>query len=314
MKILTFTFFTLMSFQWLMAEPLTTADRMDLIDRLDTLKDKAQDHAKGRFGDAVTAFNEGMRSNDAATALYLKCVEKVDFTDRDRKAADFREWKKKNKERLGDEGHALALRHQLRWAVLTMKAAGNRAEGAKLAEEALVILEAMYAKPEEIADYIQVLGQPVTQTPFAKAYGISRYTIKDWPMSPVGVNGKRVNVEGPFDVLIFPALREEKDVEGLKEAWKKRIRYEEIAKGFWVEEKGDSKLPGASLARDEFLLERQPELQWQMEVDLFKLGDERAAAVRMMEHLMANISHTKARDWEGQFRALVAPKEKGAAD
>jgi hypothetical protein len=121
----------------LVAAPLTEADRMALIDQLDSLRGEAGQQASKRLDGAAAAFAKAMLDEEAATALYVQCVEKVDFEERERKAADFRDWKRRNKDRLDDPQHALALRHQLRWTVLTMKAAVEPTEKHQLADEVL---------------------------------------------------------------------------------------------------------------------------------------------------------------------------------
>ena len=292
---------------WLSAEPLSSVDRMELIERLNTLRDEARSHAIGRFDGASEAFREGMQSGEAATALYLKCVEKVDFIERDRKTSDFRDWRKRHDDRLDDEAHALALRHQLRWTVLTMKAAGSPDKAYSLANEALGMLDSIYQVPAELRPHTGVLAQSVSSTYFARAYGLTGYKVPDWPMSPLEKTQRGIRVDGPFQKLIFPALREKRDFAGLRAAWQKRIKFEELAAGFWSSEPIDKKNPGMTEAREKFLIETKPKLDWQMEADLFAAGDERVAAINMLKHLQDNLTHTDARDWEAQFRELVNP-------
>jgi hypothetical protein len=62
-----------------------------------------------------------------------------------------------------------------------------------------------------------------------------------------------------------------------------------------------------SPAYEKFLAETQPSLQWEMETDLFRHGDESGAAVRMLAHLEKNLSHPAAREWGKQFEALLKP-------
>lgn len=293
----------------LAADPLTEVDRMELLEGLNKLKGEARERALSRFGGASAAFREGMQSEDAATALYLKCVEKVDFIEKDRKTSEFRDWRKRNDKRLDDEAHALALRHQLRWTVLTMTAAGSPEKCHELAVEALGMLSSIYQTPAELRPYTHVLGQPVSSTYFAKAYGLTGYKIPSWPMAPLDSGQQGVRVDGPFQKLIFPALRAKQDIPGLRAAWDKRIQFEEIAAGFWSKEAADEKNPGMSEARERFLLEAKPQLEWAKEADLFQSGDERVAAINMFKHLEANLSHSDARDWEAQFRELINPTE-----
>ena len=57
----------------------------------------------------------------------------------------------------------------------------------------------------------------------------------------------------------------------------------------------------------QFQTETQPELVWAMEVDLYKTGDQKRAAIAMLEHLNEHVSHPKARDWATSFRQLIGP-------
>lgn len=288
----------------LCAEPLTQADRQALIEQLDALRGEAGRTASQRLDGAAADFAAAMKSNEAATTLYVKCVEKVDFEERDRKAADFREWKRRHKDRLADGGHAVALRHQLRWMVLTMKAAGAPEGKLELAPELLAALEAIYRTPEELRGHVEMLAQPVNATVFARAYGLTGYEVEGWPMAPLQGKGGGIRVEGPFDLVIFPSLRVEKAHDALRDAWRRRIQFEEVARGFWAE---DSDGEGQSRARERFLADGRPQLIWGMEEDLFRSGDERRAALALLKHLEQHIGHSQARGWEARFRELVDP-------
>ncbi len=45
--------------------------------------------------------------------------------------------------------------------------------------------------------------------------------------------------------------------------------------------------------------------QWESELDLFKAGDERGAAVRMLAHIEKNLSHHAAPKWAADFIGLL---------
>lgn len=293
------------------ADPLSQADRQALIEQLDTLRGEAGAQASKRLQGAAGDLAAAMMNEQAAVELYLKCVEKVDFEERDRDHADFREWKRRNKDRLDEPGFALALRHQLRWTVLTLKAASAPTETQKLAPDLMQALEAIFRTPADLRGHVDLLTQPVGSTVFARAYGLTGYKIDGWPMSPIDGGGAAIRVEGPFEQLIFPALRAKRDAAELRSAWTRRIQFEEFAKGFWSQ---DSTEEGESPARESFLAEKRPQLLWAMEEDLFRAGDERRAAVALLEHLKRNIGHSQAREWEARFRELVDPQEKPAVE
>jgi hypothetical protein len=289
------------------AEPLTESERLTLVDQLDALRSEAQSRAENRFESANTAFRNAITSHDAAVELYEKCVEKVDFEDRDRKSSDFRDWRRRNRDRFREEGFGLALRQQLRWLILTMRAAAEPEETHWLAPDALEILNAIYAEAEILADHVNQLAQPVNRTVFARAYDLQGYDIPGWPFAPLTGGEGGIQVDPPFTQLVFPAYRRTNEPEKLREAWNRRIHFEEIARGFWSGEGEDDRGAGQSLARDEFLAETRPRLVWQREIDLFRNGRQRSAALNMLNHLREHLGHRDARAWEQEFRQLVDP-------
>lgn len=54
-----------------------------------------------------------------------------------------------------------------------------------------------------------------------------------------------------------------------------------------------------------FLEEGVPKLQWEMEVDLFKNGDQNGASIRMLALLNKHLDHPSAREWGDQFKTLL---------
>ena len=50
-------------------------------------------------------------------------------------------------------------------------------------------------------------------------------------------------------------------------------------------------------------------LKWDAEVDLFKVGDEKGAAVRMLKHIEDNLSHESAPQWAEDFVTMLQTKD-----
>jgi hypothetical protein len=286
------------------AEPLSEGDRQALLEKLDALRGTVTDRAASRLSMAAAEFGRAMKSDKETLELYLKCLEKVDFEERDRSHVEFREWRRRNSGRLDNPAFALALRHQLRWTVMTLKAANSPGETGKLLPEMKEALEAIFRTPKELRDHVQILTQAVNTTVFARAYGLSGYDVEGWPMSPLQGGASRIRVDGAFDLCLFPALRAARNYDELRSAWDRRIHYEEVALGFWSDDSTDE---GESPARQAFLMEDEPLLRWNAEEDLFGAGDERRAAVNLLKHLEQHLGHSRARDWEARFRELVSP-------
>ncbi len=282
--------------------PLSPADREALLESLEKLKENAEGKVAARFRTAIAAYRAAIGSDEAALDLYLKCVEKVNFTDRQRKASDFRDWKRAESDRLSSSDFRSALRAQLRWLVIYLQSADENADRSKLAADGQAILDSLYANAGRLRAQQQTLAQPVTSTVFARAYEVGGLEKIKWPQSPV-------QLEPFYDQVVFPLYRNAAGIESLRSAWLKRIRQEAVAAEAGGGNGGGRRGPSAprSADADRFIAETRPELQWQMEVDLFKAGDESGAARRMLEHIMANITHRSARAWGEQFRNLLSP-------
>jgi hypothetical protein len=296
------------------AEILSDADRETLLENLEKLKEGAESTMDARFRLAIAAFRNAIASDDAAIELYLKCLEKVNFADQQKSAGDFREWKRKQDEELSDPALRLALRHQLRWLVLTLQAASENADRSKLAGDAQSIVDAIFSDPERLRGQEKTLAQPVTSSVFARAYDINAVKVEKWPLSPV-------QLEQVYEDILLPPYRTPGRTNELRAVWIKRIQQEgakiehmaveKTRNGNRNDDREEKRIGMASAMRppevEKFLEDTVPKLQWEMEMDLFRSGDQSGAAVRMLAHLEKYISHPSAREWGGQLRALLKP-------
>jgi len=306
------------------AETLSAADREALLESLDKLRDAASTKVDARFRIAMAAYHEAMVSEAATVVLYMKCIEKVNFVDQQRKISEYLDWKHKDdvKAQHADPAFRLALHYQLRWLALTLQASSEKANLTLLATDAQDIVDAIFRDADKLAGQEKILQASVTSTEFAKAYEIGDLKKDKWPLSAI-------NLEEVYGTIVLPPLRIPTRVTALRAAWIKRIQQEGVKTEAWA---GHTKAPpkgknergkgdkGKSEHRvgmaadlknpeyDRFVLEQQPELQWQMEVDLFRNGDESAAALRMLAHLEKHITHKSARKWGEEFSALLKPQ------
>jgi hypothetical protein len=302
------------------ADPLSQADREALIEKLDNLRDTAKEKALGRISIALSAYRAAMSSDETATEFYLKCVEKVDFTDQNKSSQDFREWERRNKDRLKQEGLGRCLRHQLNWLVLTLEAAEAQGNFKDVAPKASSALDNIFNSPEQFAGNVGTLREPVTNTVFARAYNIGGAKVENWPLSPL-------EISAVFNQVLFPPLRATGKLDLLREQWLRRIRYEGLlrtemsgngngggggggeGRGGRGEGRGEGGRggDGGNGGDDKFISETLPDLKWQMEEDMYKAGDQQRAAVNMLAHIESHLTHPKARDWAERFRTLVEP-------
>jgi hypothetical protein len=288
------------------SEPLSAADREALIESLENLRASANERVDARFRAAINAYRPAMASNEAAIDFFLKCEEKVNYEDQNKKTSEFREWKRREADLLSDASFRLALRYQLRWLILTLRASSEDADMNAIAVDAQEIVDAVFQDVTKLGTQAQILRQPVTATVFAKAYEIGSLQKEGWPLSPL-------QLDQIYDKVIFPILRMPSRLESLRGAWIKRIQQEGIAAENWSGD-GRGRRGGNGVSAEQravnsgrFATETLPELQWNMEMDLFRSGDESGAAKRMLAHIHNHITHKSARDWSEQFTTLLSP-------
>lgn len=302
-----------LALQTAQAEVLSDADREALLDNLEKLKESVESKRDGKFRMAITAYRNAVASDEAAIDLYLNCMEKVNFEDQQKKAADFRDWKRKEGEKLTDPGLRLALRHQLRWLVLTLQASVEDADRAKLAVDAQDIVDAIFRDAEKLGSQERILSQPVTSSVFARAYEINGVMVEKWPLSPV-------QLDQIYTDILLPPFQKPGRTDDLRAVWIKRIQQEGAKVEYWNERPREGKVDGknddkrigmASAMRspdyERFLQDTVPKLQWEMEINLFRNGDEAGAALRMLAHLEKYVTHPSIREWAKEFRELLRP-------
>ncbi|MEO8613679.1 MAG: hypothetical protein ABI600_00940 [Luteolibacter sp.] len=285
------------------AQTLTDADREALLGNLEKLRESAISKVDGKYRVALAAFRSAMSSDDQALELYLNCYEKVNFEEQQKKTQDFREWKRKEADKLADPAFRKALRIQLSWLILTLQAAAEKPDMPKLTRDAEAIVDAIFLDATKLASQEQLLSQSVTASVFAKVYELNHVKTENWPGSPTALDQF-------YEKFVFPPLRDSSHLPALHAAWIKRIQQECAKREFWGPR--ETKKPGSGNPStsdyEKFLAEGLPQLEWDMEVDLFNHGDESSAALRMLAIIEKNISHPSAREWGEQFKTLLQPK------
>lgn len=286
------------------ADPLSEADRIALEEQLEKIQKRSEDRVGGLYRRAVQDYRSAIRSDSATMELYLKCVEKVRFDDEKRKASEFRDWKRKNKERLKSGSMRMALRHQLSWLLLSIEAARREGDLASLGEQAIKHLDQIFANADVLKDHRAILGEDALSSVFARAYKLN-IKVKDWPKSAL-------DIAGIYEHVILPPLREGGRYGAMRNAWKHRIKHEGMVHEKWGETAGNSIGTKDALrpaAYEKFLAETRPQLLWKMEVDCFGAGDEKTAALNMLKHLQTYITHKDAPEWIKGFQSLIQPRQ-----
>lgn len=282
---------------------LSEADRQALLEKLKEVQEGAGGRAEKRAGSALSAFRAAIGSDERAHELYVNCVEKVRFEDEKKSAQAFREWKRRHKEREDSEGFRRVLRHQLNWLLLTVEAnAMEKGKEGELSARAIAALDAIIGDEELEGPQFKTLEQDVTKTVFALAYGIS--SEKKWPGSPV----KLAEV---YKKHILPPLAEKKNVASFRTAWGKWILQEANL------QEAKSKAPDKgerSAAFERFLVEKRPQMLWELEKEVFTMGDEKGAALSMLKHLADFAGHKSEVQWTKEFLEMLEPQEEAEVE
>lgn len=290
------------------AENLSSSDREALLEKLEKIRDEATSKVDARFKTAMSAFKSAMASDDAAADLYLKCEEMVNFDELKKKSGDFRDWKRANSNRLSDPEFKLALRQQLRWLVLTLEAASENPDRDQLAVEAAKIVDSIVSQADHLSEQRGVLQQNVTDTVFARAYNINSVKIENWPLAPLAIGQI-------YDQILLPPVRRPDRLSSLKATWAKRMVHESTLVDVWSGKPGEKPKAGVhSPEYEKFIANTLPNLQWKAEVDQFKAGDQRAAALRMLAHIEKNLAHESSSQWGADFTALLQKESDPAPD
>lgn len=277
-------------------KPLTAVDQQLLLQRLAEIRSGAKNQIDDRNAAAIAAFRAGAESEAAAVELYVKCVEKISFQDEAKKASEFRDWKKRFRDRKDTPEFRRALRHQLRWLLLAMEMGKGEKAKEDIANDAVVAMKSVLADHDRLEGARPVLQEAVLSSVFSRAYEVKVGRAANFPSAPL-------RVRSIYAKLIFPPLRAERKGEELRKKWLEMIEYEGRIAQKWGDDKNTDR--GRNPEFEKWYYEVRPQLLWDMEVDLFQHSSQRKAALSMLKFLEKNLSHAEAETWIGEFTNLV---------
>lgn len=288
---------------------LTEGDRQALLDRLEEVQKEGGERAELRKGDAYAAFKGAVGDDKAAFSLWIKCAEKVRFTEQKRDSQAFREWKRGQGDRLDSAPYHRAVRHQLSWLLLAIEAsrAGNdQAEAIGTSSKAIARIDAVLADGEILKERVaptgrerepkpayRVLEESAFRSEFARAYDVA--SPKDWPDSPL-------KVQEVYEKVILKPYADAKDFENFRNAWMKMV----VQLATLAEIKGrEADTGGKSANFEKFIQDTRPELRWELEKRIFEMGDQKSAAKNMIGLLEEYAGHKKEVSWATEFQNLL---------
>lgn len=302
------------------SKPLNEKVAADLLKSLNDLANQL-DTAKGRKnGEALRAFQEAMTSDDKAFTLFADCKKQVDFEDKGQTGSEYGDWKRGDGKNWHEPDACAMLKLQLRWLVLTIEAANARTETTfgQVVSQVPSYLEAMLTDWKRLGGRFRgELRNDVLSSVYAKNFKLDQTIerLQGWEYSAG-------NVDGIYDAILLPYLRQKRSLQGIQTAWQNRIRQQsemvEVAERNARKDEnasGNGRGPdprratqAANRAEEEvvkFKEEKLPRLQWNALKDVYLLGNEEFAGPQLLSHLRSNLGHKDADHWILELAKLL---------
>jgi hypothetical protein len=275
----------------LSADPLSEEEINGLLEELSVIEDFLTGERVSLRTSAVHAFEAASSSDKAAYEFYVQCHKTLNFDAKDSSFSEFRAWREKNEDKINNKENLAAIRFQLQYLVLTMKAA----EGVKretLIPELENFVTDIVADTENLGGMgMRTLRSSVKSTIFAEAYKLNKsLEVDNWSFEPG-------NFGEVYDQSVFPFFRKEAP-EALSAAWDRRINLEKQSVIIRYED-NDYEL-------EKFETERLPELYWAKATDIYINVSPKQGSQAMLAMLKGNPGHTSLKKWLEQFRDLLA--------
>tara|TARA_R110002096_G_scaffold373589_1_gene567072 strand:- start:4830 stop:5768 length:939 start_codon:yes stop_codon:yes gene_type:complete len=272
------------------AEELTEAQLEKILAELTSIEAVVEGKRVSTRASALDMFRSASGSDKAAYEFYMTCVKELQFDRREARFSEFRDWRDKNEARLKEDSMVAAMRLQLQYLVLTLRAAEG-VDRELIVPELEKFVAGIVANVEDLeGNGMKALRSAVNRTVFAEAYELNQsLQVEDWSYSPG-------NIGSVYDQSVFPFYREQ-NPEGLSAAWDRRIGLE---KRMLELTQADNKL-----ALENFQTERLPRMYWAKAVDLYRSASQQQGALSMIQILRANPDHPDATRWLEAFRNLL---------
>lgn len=272
---------------------------------------------------AVAAFQKAVTSDKATLELYLACYKEVRFDRQDARSSDFRGWRERNEDLVKDPGTLAALRLQLQYLILTLRAAENvpfktlipelESFAANVVANAELLSGAGPATSSssgrgqsrnqghggnqgggggagKTEDGWKRLRESITSTVFAEAYGLDKsLKLANWSLTP----GNFVSI---YEKSVFPYYQHA-DPTQLAAAWDRRVKLEA--------DYMSSTLADNPTALEVYKTETLPELQYEKARDVFKYASQQQGALAILNLLKTSSAHPKASDWISELTGLL---------
>lgn len=276
------------------------ADGLRVLEQLKKVEEATRKTHASMTSSVTPILREAASSDSKAIALWMECAREVDFREKGRKETEFREWKENMEKRLGGPGAGGAIRANLQFLLLAIRAAEAKT-ASEQAEVRSVLTSFMDGLPSLGKDVLRnpLLRAAVLSTPIARRYKLHAIVQlpKGWPQDPAAVGTA-------YEEIILPPLREAKDAAKLQAAWQRWIRTE----------------AAIATAKDsppelkEYQDQRLPLLEWGMARDLFRAGSPYGTN-GLLQTIQKYPTNPQINSWIEEVKMLLAERaEQGKAD
>ncbi len=324
-RIVLVTLSGLCAFSPLFAQDGPPVDVGQLMQALKGIRETQAAQLKALHLQAIQSVSAAAASGKTAAAAWEEAVRTTQFQGASREGSQFREWREKEGDALGEAEGQAAARLYYNWLLITLQHAAGATtadllprviEHTKAVTQDQAVMEAFEermkherereqnmkgrpgAKEKDKAKeganvkkmHDQILRGNLAGSVPVQAMRISELLkVKDWEMSPG-------NVDGIFTQIILPELRASKDAR-LLDYWDMKLKRE-----------GEAVLK-SKLAYDQerFQQQRRPELLWSRAQDELVIGFKNKAVANMFALIKAHPTHPQAERWISTLEKVLVP-------
>ncbi|MEM9283319.1 MAG: hypothetical protein AAGA96_15970 [Verrucomicrobiota bacterium] len=278
------------------ADSLTGDERGTILLELNDIEDVLDGKQLSVRMSAAQTFQAASASQEAAWEFYLKCHKTLNFDSKDASYSEYRNWRERQEDRVKTEANVAAMRMQLQYLVLSMKAA-EAAEIDSIIPELEQFVSTMVANSENLS--MKTMQESVKKTIFAQAYHLDKsLELESWSFSPG-------NYGEVYQETVFPHFRATAPQE-LAAAWDRRIALESGLVSRHQAENAD--------ALDRYQKDRLPTLHWQKAMDVFAFVSQKEGSSAMLQLVRNHPDHPNIRNWVENFRKLLYESTTSASD
>lgn len=245
--------------------------------------------SKNNFA-AVEIIRQAAGSEAAAVELWMDSTRDVDFKIKDRKEAEWRQQRDRLSARLGQPGGATAIKMNLQYLLLTIKAASaaKPEEKDEVMKNLVGFLEDAARAARELLPNQDIFHQQVLSTPVARRFKLDQTVQVRMPWAPTP------ELTAAYESALLPYYREKGDPAQLQQLWTRRLQQEAA----WVAARENE------FEKHHYREFRQPSLEFSMALDLYKAG-KADALQRMMQIIQQNPGHKDAPHWLHNMKQAV---------